>query len=483
MRLSYLLLAVSLVGCVKTETRKCGDFTCSQSSVCAPSGDRCVSQSQLDACQGKAGGDGCSFPGTSSGVCDAEVCTAAGCGNGVLEVASGELCDDGNRNSGDGCSADCQSMERCGDGVADFSVGEHCDCGEAGTPPFGCNGTNSMMAGATCRPDCTLGRCGDGVLDVTEFCDDGNNVPGDGCRADCTGRWTLMASNTLADVTDVSALSAQDVYAVAGRRVLHWNGVTWSSMTAPGTIAPHNFERIYAAATDDVFVIGTVLTAGATTNQVYRVHAGAWSDVTPADSSVLYYAIDGRASNVWVSGHADTGTYLTRMGHWNGSSFAIDPPAQSSADFRSLSVAGNGTAWAAEVSGSVGNVVRWQSSWSQFGSIALAHTVAATSGSDVFLFKEGVGASHSVDASASFPGSAFVSIPDSYELNPINDANAIPDYVIAVGKNGAVLICDTTASPGTCNASATGTTASLRGVAVIDKTHAFIVGDAGTILY
>jgi cysteine-rich repeat protein len=37
----------------------------------------------------------------------------------------------------------------------------------------------------TCRKNCTKPRCGDGVLDGGEVCDDGNNVGGDGCSADC----------------------------------------------------------------------------------------------------------------------------------------------------------------------------------------------------------------------------------------------------------------------------------------------------------
>ncbi|MCA9298446.1 MAG: DUF4215 domain-containing protein, partial [Phycisphaerales bacterium] len=36
-----------------------------------------------------------------------------------------------------------------------------------------------------CRPDCTKPRCGDGILDAGEACDDGNDVGGDGCAADC----------------------------------------------------------------------------------------------------------------------------------------------------------------------------------------------------------------------------------------------------------------------------------------------------------
>ncbi len=36
-----------------------------------------------------------------------------------------------------------------------------------------------------CRTDCTIPRCGDGRLDGGEVCDDGNNVDGDGCAANC----------------------------------------------------------------------------------------------------------------------------------------------------------------------------------------------------------------------------------------------------------------------------------------------------------
>ncbi len=36
-----------------------------------------------------------------------------------------------------------------------------------------------------CRTNCTIPRCGDGILDGGEVCDDGNNVDGDGCSSDC----------------------------------------------------------------------------------------------------------------------------------------------------------------------------------------------------------------------------------------------------------------------------------------------------------
>lgn len=44
-------------------------------------------------------------------------------------------------------------------------------------------------APATCRGGrCVAARCGDGVLDIGELCDDGNRRLGDGCNGSCTSR-------------------------------------------------------------------------------------------------------------------------------------------------------------------------------------------------------------------------------------------------------------------------------------------------------
>jgi cysteine-rich repeat protein len=39
-----------------------------------------------------------------------------------------------------------------------------------------------------CRTTCVVPRCGDGILDGGEICDDGNNTGGDGCAMDCKSR-------------------------------------------------------------------------------------------------------------------------------------------------------------------------------------------------------------------------------------------------------------------------------------------------------
>ena len=89
------------------------------------------------------------------------------CGDGVLAAEFGEQCDDGNNVGGDGCSPNCRPEGICGDAIVDTSAGEECD-----------DGVNDGGYGE-CGPGCRLGpRCGDGVKQPEEQCDDGPNPTG-----------------------------------------------------------------------------------------------------------------------------------------------------------------------------------------------------------------------------------------------------------------------------------------------------------------
>ena len=129
---------------------------------------------------------------------------APGCGNGIL--TKDEACDDGNNVSGDGCAANCLSVEpgfscatpgqpcrpiaRCGDGVVVFP--EQCDDGNK-TAGDGCSDLCKVEIGFKCtvgissqNPSvCTPTTCGDGKKEGAEACDDGNDMPFDGCSSDC----------------------------------------------------------------------------------------------------------------------------------------------------------------------------------------------------------------------------------------------------------------------------------------------------------
>ena len=135
------------------------------------------------------------------------------CGNALVET--GELCDDGNTSGGDGCSADCTVIEqgyecpmrggacklvetppgpedeKCGNGVMD--EGEQCDDGN-NLSGDGCSsecqtesGYECEVAGQPCeeKPISDV-PCGNGQLDDGEDCDDGNTLDGDGCSSICT---------------------------------------------------------------------------------------------------------------------------------------------------------------------------------------------------------------------------------------------------------------------------------------------------------
>jgi cysteine-rich repeat protein len=112
-----------------------------------------------------------------------------------------EQCDDGNSKTGDGCDATCR-LESCGNGTPE--PGEQCDAGQSicdGTSPtvvqgVACSSSSTCLGGAcaggnlddvanTCRSDCSLPRCGDGVQDGGEACDDGNSSNNDGCTTSC----------------------------------------------------------------------------------------------------------------------------------------------------------------------------------------------------------------------------------------------------------------------------------------------------------
>jgi cysteine-rich repeat protein len=117
------------------------------------------------------------------------------CGDGIIAVS--ELCDDGNRASGDGCSAQCtvewgfhckgapsECKTYCGDEMV--AGAEACDDGnfEDGD---GCSTSCKVEDGFECLPTQGVCKpvCGDGIIVGNEACDDENTIDGDGCSAVC----------------------------------------------------------------------------------------------------------------------------------------------------------------------------------------------------------------------------------------------------------------------------------------------------------
>ncbi len=141
-----------------------------------------------DACQG--------------GIClgDSEIC-----GEGTLQGACGEECDDGNMTDGDGCSSLCLT-EFCSDGLTQPRLGEECDDGRS-VSGDGC--TECLIDSG----DADL----DGVLNGEDNCPTVSNgfaeagVPGVGNQTDTDGDGAGDPCDECADVNDDGVLNLGDV--------------------------------------------------------------------------------------------------------------------------------------------------------------------------------------------------------------------------------------------------------------------------------
>lgn len=249
--------------CLSTEV-------CGNGRLDPAAGEQCDDGNAIDqdGCQ-----RGCKLPRCGDGIVDAQLneacddgaangegpdtacrsnCQQRRCGDGVRD--SDEVCDDGNVVGGDGCSGDCQSLETCGNGYVDIVAGEACDDGNAdnldgclntcSVPTCGdgfvhtgngeacdAGAANADTPDADCRTNCQPQRCGDGIRDTVEVCDDGNVMSSDGCSGDCKS--AEVCGNGYVDATrdeqcdsGVAGLGGDGCSSQCQSEVLAWRDVT-----------------------------------------------------------------------------------------------------------------------------------------------------------------------------------------------------------------------------------------------------------------
>lgn len=129
----------------------------------------------------------------------------------IEALADGLPCGD----TGDICVEGFCVTSVCGDGFADVARGEACDLGSA----------NDDDEAGRCRTNCEAPRCGDGVVDIDEGCDDAENTDCQNCQlvcpaglSDCDNEFDCecVLEPLPIDVTRVFAMAADDdaLYAV-----------------------------------------------------------------------------------------------------------------------------------------------------------------------------------------------------------------------------------------------------------------------------
>jgi cysteine-rich repeat protein len=176
-------------------------------------------------------------------------CTAAGsasysavCGDGILETDEGEECEDGNVASLDGCSSSClregseavtyacsRGSAICGGLTDDASCAEVCEAGTCSISGTACTRRiDCVFAVATC--DAVGSGCGDGDIDASEDCDDGNVIDGDGCSVECLAEGSSAIGATCGN-NDV----AYDIATYAGEECDDGNGLNNDGCSASCT--------------------------------------------------------------------------------------------------------------------------------------------------------------------------------------------------------------------------------------------------------
>jgi cysteine-rich repeat protein len=169
-----------------TTPANCDDGnTCNGAETCSSSGT-CVAGTDV------ADKTPCTRAGaTGNHYCNAGNCAPSRCGDGVVDAAAQEQCDDANAINGDGCEEDCKftcatnpncdNANPC-DGAETCDQAQHkCAAGANLADGTGCG------TGRVCRQgSCVTAGCGNGVREGAEECDDGNTREADGCDNDCT---------------------------------------------------------------------------------------------------------------------------------------------------------------------------------------------------------------------------------------------------------------------------------------------------------
>ncbi|MBP9758962.1 DUF4215 domain-containing protein [Candidatus Dojkabacteria bacterium] len=164
-------------GTICEQPPECGDNKCDTGEAC-DGNLKCIGNGDLSAGECRVGGS--------------NECTY--CGDGIVQTAAGEQCDDGNTNNSDSCDNSCKlpAQARCGDGK--------CDSGEGCEGTKSCITNQSLSAGQVCRLDCTY--CGDRMVQAGEQCDEGSDTAN--CTASCVRKTIITPIPPTPVITGIS---------------------------------------------------------------------------------------------------------------------------------------------------------------------------------------------------------------------------------------------------------------------------------------
>ena len=180
------------------------------------------------------------------------------------------------------------------------------------------------------------------------------------------GKWTIVPSgSTIVSLQAVTALAANDVWAVGSGRgthyvptyTEHWNGTQWTTVASPSVKKQVNLLfAVSADASNDVWTVGYYGPLSGTPAQALIEHwdGTKWSIVpNPNESgSALYGVAAITPDNVWAVGSYGTnGNLSSLIEHWDGTQWSIVnspvPPGAIRYSLAGITVISASNIWAA----------------------------------------------------------------------------------------------------------------------------------------
>lgn len=379
-QIASMLAVLGVAACVDTTTNRCDDGTsCPADMSCRlltepePDLRLCVTANQLEACGDAPDQTECVLgEGTGSlpGTCFSGACVPAVCGDNIVDAT--EACDVGDRVAGDGCSANCLSREVCGDGLVDLALGEQCDDGQIGQSGDRCSSTclqeyelwsDRSPRAPGFRTEHAVARAPEGGVMMFGGIPGQLTNPNAMTRLGEGWRWDGSSWSELVSVTPPPAPRASAAAAYhPGKRVTllfggrdsndgalddlwQWDGVGWTAITATGSRPSARWDASLACSPTRCVLFGGRNSAGVSSGETWIWNGTSWSELMgpgPSPRSRAAVAYDSVRDLFILFGGHNTGvgfedTWNLGTG-WTASTSLLNPPADSapSATFNTL---------------------------------------------------------------------------------------------------------------------------------------------------
>jgi hypothetical protein len=151
--------------------------------------------------------------------------------------------------------------------------------------------------------------------------------------------WGIVPAQDAGRLTSVSAIAADDAWALGDKALLHWDGATWSEVQLPVRKGAY-FGSLSASGPDDVWIAGTRPgpfigrhTRGLSTI-VARFDGASWNVMHPLNPGSRDNYLEGLVAlsptDVWVAGYSgDRGRHapeaISLTEHWDGNTWSVVP--------------------------------------------------------------------------------------------------------------------------------------------------------------